>query len=956
MEKGCIIIKSYYIIHGKNMKKVIFTMGLLLTIVIISLIFSGSTVKAYTQDEYKQKVNESVAYAMSLLDDQMTDREKVIILSQYCQEGNRYGFGPNHQIPKGVLVDHLAVCAGYASSLTLLLQTAGIPAIQINNDIHAWVLAYVDGKWCYMDITKGVSTNGAYQVCNFFRIFASEEQLEATVASAEPYYFNGTEYPVNSSLDKFPETDGSYYGKETYSSRAYYDDRYKYYIKNNLLTQTSTLYKEDRKTGAKIELATPLYSYKGAETGLVKDGSTLYYVGTDNKSLWCIQTDGSNPQKVLSISDTSKDLGGVFVSDGYIKYVLYDVNSSQSYEAVTYKEISTAVKTGSQTYNTTNRKYTLEYITTSRGAIITDCIGIGSSEPEGEFYIPSTLSGMQVIGIAEAAFEDVKLTGDLELPNSIEFIGESAFENTKVENIIFNDTISSIGAYAFRDCTELKEINMPDSITNLGLRAFNGCTQVENLNISSGLVYLPSFAFWGTNLQGVVEIPEGIQVIDYGVFNGCKNIQAVILPESLTILETAFYGAEKLEDVWIKSENMELIKFSSPEPTIYLPTGTQTSNYADENAISYKDDSTLTFSNANLTINNVTEGTKNISNLLIELGSQVQLEAEISPKFWIGYPVTWKSSNNIISIDSTGKITANLEGSTTITATYNGKTSSLKCTAENFNTVKLDINQVVLHQQENKTVKIVEGASSSSMIEWKIRSKANQEIEYDIGDTTITKYIKVELSADKRSATITAINAEDNNHQYELIAYVDGRYKGKCDISVMIPISSVRIGPNSAGISISFNGISSSMVLDYENEETKEFSLKFNYYPQNASEGVENVVWSVENDSIIQNNGEGNFTVLKGGETRIIATMGQYETYLTVTIENDNEHSLTGDVNQDGTIDMLDYVLILSHVRGTKLLSGDPLTLADVNSDGNVDMLDYVLVLSHVRGTKLLNN
>lgn len=62
-----------------------------------------------------------------------------------------------------------------------------------------------------------------------------------------------------------------------------------------------------------------------------------------------------------------------------------------------------------------------------------------------------------------------------------------------------------------------------------------------------------------------------------------------------------------------------------------------------------------------------------------------------------------------------------------------------------------------------------------------------------------------------------------------------------------------------------------------------------------------------------------------------------------------------GDVNQDGNIDMLDYVLILSHVRGTKLLEGESLTIADVNEDGNVDMLDYVLVLSHVRGTKTLS-
>ena len=75
----------------------------------------------------------------------------------------------------------------------------------------------------------------------------------------------------------------------------------------------------------------------------------------------------------------------------------------------------------------------------------------------------------------------------------------------------------------------------------------------------------------------------------------------------------------------------------------------------------------------------------------------------------------------------------------------------------------------------------------------------------------------------------------------------------------------------------------------------------------------------------------------------------------TQVIYIEKEEMLKGDVNQDGIVDMLDYVLILSHVRGTKLLTGDQLDLADVNEDGVVDMLDYVLVLSHVRGTKSLN-
>ena len=66
------------------------------------------------------------------------------------------------------------------------------------------------------------------------------------------------------------------------------------------------------------------------------------------------------------------------------------------------------------------------------------------------------------------------------------------------------------------------------------------------------------------------------------------------------------------------------------------------------------------------------------------------------------------------------------------------------------------------------------------------------------------------------------------------------------------------------------------------------------------------------------------------------------------------ETYLKGDVNGDGKVTLLDYGLVLAHVKRTKLLEGEQLQRADVNGDNKVTLLDYGLILAHVKRTKLL--
>ena len=61
-----------------------------------------------------------------------------------------------------------------------------------------------------------------------------------------------------------------------------------------------------------------------------------------------------------------------------------------------------------------------------------------------------------------------------------------------------------------------------------------------------------------------------------------------------------------------------------------------------------------------------------------------------------------------------------------------------------------------------------------------------------------------------------------------------------------------------------------------------------------------------------------------------------------------------GDINGDDKVTLIDYGMVLAHVKRTKLLEGEQLARADVNEDGKVTLIDYGLILAHVKRTKLM--
>jgi len=103
----------------------------------------------------------------------------------------------------------------------------------------------------------------------------------------------------------------------------------------------------------------------------------------------------------------------------------------------------------------------------------------------GSVTIPSTLGGKPVTAIGDGAFSgNTDITALRINPNTVKTIGASAFANcSNLASVQLYTGITTIGANAFKGCAALKSISVPSSVTSLDFSAFTGCSSLTTLGL-----------------------------------------------------------------------------------------------------------------------------------------------------------------------------------------------------------------------------------------------------------------------------------------------------------------------------------------------------------------------------------------------------------------------------------------------------------------------------------------
>jgi hypothetical protein len=114
------------------------------------------------------------------------------------------------------------------------------------------------------------------------------------------------------------------------------------------------------------------------------------------------------------------------------------------------------------------------------------------------------------------------------------------------------DSVTSIGRYAFSNCSSLTSVTIPDSVTGIGENAFSGCSSLTSVTIPDYVTIIGDYAFSGCSRLSDITIPNLITEIGRGTFAGCTGLTSIVIPDAVTSISNyAFDRCSKLTSVTI---------------------------------------------------------------------------------------------------------------------------------------------------------------------------------------------------------------------------------------------------------------------------------------------------------------------------------------------------------------------------------------------------------------------
>ena len=91
-------------------------------------------------------------------------------------------------------------------------------------------------------------------------------------------------------------------------------------------------------------------------------------------------------------------------------------------------------------------------------------------------------------------------------------------QRDNIKKIVIKDRVTSIGSYAFRDCSSLTSITIPESVTSIGNQAFYWCSGLTSITIPNSVTSIGEYAFYGCSGLTSITIPNSVTSIEAFAF------------------------------------------------------------------------------------------------------------------------------------------------------------------------------------------------------------------------------------------------------------------------------------------------------------------------------------------------------------------------------------------------------------------------------------------------------
>lgn len=103
-------------------------------------------------------------------------------------------------------------------------------------------------------------------------------------------------------------------------------------------------------------------------------------------------------------------------------------------------------------------------------------------------------------------------------------------ETVYVPDTIYGNKVYGIASYAFYGCENLESVTISSEIEVVGEYAFSQCTNLTDVNLGTGMLELGSYAFEGCYSLKRIAVSDVLAVVGEGAFNGCYAVTDIYFP------------------------------------------------------------------------------------------------------------------------------------------------------------------------------------------------------------------------------------------------------------------------------------------------------------------------------------------------------------------------------------------------------------------------------------------